>query len=58
MSEDKRLARVIVETAAARAALATAAGNVELARMWAAVLVAARYLETDGGKTINPKEAA
>lgn len=58
MSEDKRLAATMATTAAARAALALAAGNEELAQLWADAMAALRKVEHEGGRTVNPMEAA
>lgn len=58
MSRDAELAAAIATTAAGRAMLAAQAGNQELAALWAAVQAAANRVQTEGGRTTNPKEAA
>lgn len=58
MSTDASIAAAIISTASGRALLAAAAGNVELAALWSAVVAAARRVEAEGGTTKNPREAA
>lgn len=58
MTPDASIAAAIISTASGRALLAAAAGNVELAALWAAVVAAARRVAGEGGATRNPKEAA